>query len=46
MPPSTYESDQKPQSKGFFSSLLAQYQVGWRFLIRVTDKNALGVEAQ
>jgi len=22
MPPSTYESDQKPQSKGFFSSLL------------------------
>jgi hypothetical protein len=24
MPPSAYESDQKPQSKGFFSSLLGK----------------------
>jgi hypothetical protein len=25
MPPSAYESDQKPQSKGFFSSLLEEF---------------------
>jgi hypothetical protein len=46
MPPSAYESDQKPQSKGFFSSLLKDQKFFGSFFQKRTASSRRMFEPQ